>query len=348
MLTASVTLADRVEGASLRLSWSDNSSNESGFKIRRRPAGGSYSQIATVGANVSSYTDSGLTSGRTYCYKVSAFNSTGTSYPTNEACSTTASTTSSSTTSSTTTTTSSTTGGGTSISGGSSSLLLYSDNHVFVSQQYADFLDREPDSEGFTAWVNALNAGFPKAGMLEIFLGSGELRLKGKFIAQTYLGILRRDAGHAEFRGWLGALLQGMSREQIVQFFLDSDEFKSRFGSNLSNWEFVKRMYKNILLRSPDSAGLNGWVQGLDNGQMTRAQVALSFLDSDEFQNLNASQNRVNISLLYFDMLWRDPDAGGFSEWVEALDSGLPLVSVIDAFLMSGEYQARYCNCLLQ
>ncbi len=349
VLAAGVALADRVEAASLRLGWSDNSSNESGFKIERRAAGGSYAQLTTVGANVTSYTDSGLTSGRTYCYIVRAFNSAGTSVPTKEACATTASTsTSSSTSSSTTTTTSTGTTGSTSTSGGSSALTLFSDNRVFVSQQYLDFLDRAPDSVGFAAWVNALNSGFPKAGLIESFMDSGESRIKGKFIAQTYLGIFSRDAGHNEFRDWLGALLQGMSREQIVQFFLNSDEFKSRFGSGLTNRQFVERMYNNILLRSSDYAGLNGWVWALNNGQVTRAQVALSFLDSDEFQNLSASQNRVDIALLYFDMLRRDPDAGGFSGWVEALNSGVPLTSAIDAFLMSREYQAQFCNCVLQ
>jgi len=341
MLAAGVALADRVEAASLRLSWSDNSSNESGFKIERRAAGGSYAQLATVGANVTSYTDSGLTSSRTYCYTVRAFNSAGTSAPTKEDCATTASTsTSSSTTSSTSTTTSTTTGGSTSTSGGSSALLLFSDNRVFVSQQYLDFLDREPDSEGYSAWVNALNSGFPKAVMIEMFMDSGEFRLKGKFIAQTYLGILRRDADYGGFRDWLGALLQGMSREQIVQFFLNSTEFKSRFGSNLTNGEFVERVYANVLLRGSDTGGFNYWVGQLNNGKMTRAQVALSFLDSAEFQNLTVSQNRVDVSVLYFNMLRRDPDVGGFSWWVGVLNGGVPLAPVIEGFLNSAEYQS--------
>jgi hypothetical protein len=74
---------------------------------------------------------------------------------------------------------------------------------------------------------------------------------------------------------------------------------------------------------------------------MTRAQVALSFLDSVEFQSLSVSQNRLDVSLLYFGLLQRDPDPGGFSAWVEALNSGLPFTTAIDGFLMSGEYQAK-------
>jgi hypothetical protein len=136
-------------------------------------------------------------------------------------------------------------------------------------------------------------------------------------------------------------LLVGLSREQIVQAFLDSGEFQSSFGSNLTNGQFVERMYNNILLRSSDPGELNAWVGGLNSGQLTKAQVALSLLDSEEFQGLFLSQNRVDISLLYFDMLQRDADAGGFSNWVEVLNSGASLTAVIDGFLNSPEYRAN-------
>jgi hypothetical protein len=215
------------------------------------------------------------------------------------------------------------------------------ENDFFTRRQYLDFLDREPEPGGFSAWGNALDSGFPRASMIEAFMDSVEFRFKGKFIAQAYLGILGRDAEHSGFRGWLGLLLMGMSREHIVQFFLDSGEFKSRFGSNLTNGQFVERMYANVLLRSPDAGGFNYWVGQLNSGQMTRAQVGSAFLDSAEFQNLGVSQNRVEVSLLYFDMLRRDPDAGGFSYWVGAVNSGQPLASIIEGFLNSAEYHSR-------
>ena len=215
-------------------------------------------------------------------------------------------------------------------------------NAAFVFQQYIDFLDREPDAGEVSAWVSALDSGLSKADLIEVFMDSEEFRFEGKFITQTYLGILTRDADYAGFRGWLGALLVGLSREQIVQVFLDSGEFQSSFGSNLTNGQFVERMYNNILLRSSDPGGFNAWVGALNNGQLTKAQMALRFLDSGEFQGLFLSQNRVDISLLYFDMLQRDPDAGGFSNWVEVLNSGVPLTSVIDGFLNSPEYQAGF------
>jgi hypothetical protein len=275
---------------------------------------------------------------------VRAFNAAGTSNPSNVACGTTATNASSSGTSS------STTGGAiipidttrTIAAGVISPIVLLSNNSLFVQQQYLDFLDRKPEPEGLTAWVNALDRGFAKADMIEIFLDSGEFRFKGKLIAKAYLGILTRDPAHSDFRVWLEALLQGMSREQIVQAFLDSSEFKSRFGSNLTNSQFVERMYANVLLRKPETAGFNFWLGQLNNRRMTRAQVTLGFLDSIEFQNLSVSQNRLDILLLYFDMLRRDPDAEGFNNWFNALNSGVPLTSAINAFLLSSEYQAQF------
>ena len=65
----------------------DNSSNEQGFKIERRTGTTqTYTQIAIVGANVTSYNDSGLVDGETYCYRVHAFNAAGTSPYSDEAC----------------------------------------------------------------------------------------------------------------------------------------------------------------------------------------------------------------------------------------------------------------------
>ena len=82
-----VLASEPVHAAALRLSWQDTSSSEAGFKIERLN-GSTYLEIASVAANVVSYSDSNLTEGSTYCYRVRAFNSGGTSAPTNAACTT--------------------------------------------------------------------------------------------------------------------------------------------------------------------------------------------------------------------------------------------------------------------
>src|SRR3990170_4456443 len=80
-----------VLAAQLTLSWTDNSTSEDGFNIERRTGSSTtFTQIATVGANVTSYVDGGLLDATTYCYRVQAFNTTGSSGYSNEQCATTA------------------------------------------------------------------------------------------------------------------------------------------------------------------------------------------------------------------------------------------------------------------
>ncbi|GKT07291.1 C1 family peptidase [Desulforhabdus sp. TSK] len=71
----------------INLSWTDNSSNESGFKIERCKGSGctSFSQIATLGAGVRTYNNSGLAGGASYTYRVRAYNSSGNSNYSNTA-----------------------------------------------------------------------------------------------------------------------------------------------------------------------------------------------------------------------------------------------------------------------
>ncbi|WP_281322142.1 M43 family zinc metalloprotease [Flavobacterium aestivum] len=60
------------------LTWTDNATNETAYSVERATGSGSYSVIATLGANVVSYTDTGLAAGTTYSYKVRA--NAGTTY----------------------------------------------------------------------------------------------------------------------------------------------------------------------------------------------------------------------------------------------------------------------------
>ena len=58
------------------LQWTDNAYNESGFRIERR-INGVYTQVATVGANVTRYSDRDLSSTANAAYRVKAYNAVG-------------------------------------------------------------------------------------------------------------------------------------------------------------------------------------------------------------------------------------------------------------------------------
>jgi hypothetical protein len=62
------------------LAWGDNSANETGFQVERRTRGRDpYAVIATVGANVTSFQDAGLSPDTQYLYRVRAINAAGAS-----------------------------------------------------------------------------------------------------------------------------------------------------------------------------------------------------------------------------------------------------------------------------
>jgi len=73
-------------GARVQLGWTDNSTNETGFKIERKTGvGGTYAEIAIGPADSPSYLDSNVVAGTTYYYRVRATNAAGDSAYSNEA-----------------------------------------------------------------------------------------------------------------------------------------------------------------------------------------------------------------------------------------------------------------------
>jgi hypothetical protein len=78
-------VATALSRSQIRLTWTDASSNETGFRIERSTNGTSFSQIASVGAGVTSYTSTGLSKNRTYWYRVRAYNAAGNSSYSNTA-----------------------------------------------------------------------------------------------------------------------------------------------------------------------------------------------------------------------------------------------------------------------
>jgi hypothetical protein len=61
------------------VSWRDNSNNETGFLIQRSMNGGAWATVGSVGANVTFFDDTTATRGKSYSYRVAAYNSAGAS-----------------------------------------------------------------------------------------------------------------------------------------------------------------------------------------------------------------------------------------------------------------------------
>lgn len=79
--------------SSINLTWTDNSTNETGFKLERKTgSGGTYAEIAgSIAANATSYSNTGLTASTTYFYRIRSYNTAGNSSYSNEVSATTTS-----------------------------------------------------------------------------------------------------------------------------------------------------------------------------------------------------------------------------------------------------------------
>ena len=66
--------AQEASSSRITLTWTDNASNEAGFKIeRRKHSDSTFSQISKVAANTTTYEDSGLEGDTTYDYRIRAY-----------------------------------------------------------------------------------------------------------------------------------------------------------------------------------------------------------------------------------------------------------------------------------
>lgn len=69
----------------INLSWTDNASNETGFRVERAPgaSGGTFAPVGSVGANTTMFVDATLATNSTYSYRVVATNAGVSSGPSN-------------------------------------------------------------------------------------------------------------------------------------------------------------------------------------------------------------------------------------------------------------------------
>lgn len=101
--------------------------------------------------------------------------------------------------------------------------------------------------------------------------------------------------------------------------------------------QFVRRLYNVILLREPDSKGLEEWVHQLKTGTETGAEVTRGFVFSNEFLQKNYS-NEEYIERLYNAILGRNSDPDGKAGWVSELETGFSRLHICSGFIGSAEF----------
>jgi len=97
---------------------------------------------------------------------------------------------------------------------------------------------------------------------------------------------------------WIHVLDHGTSLDTVAGGFPASGDFAERYGNNLTNDQFVTRLYQNVLHREPEKGGYDHWMLVLGNG-LSRAVVLAAFGESTEnkAQVIGAIQDGMEYTL---------------------------------------------------
>ncbi|MCU1371115.1 MAG: hypothetical protein JWO77_2309 [Ilumatobacteraceae bacterium] len=210
---------------------------------------------------------------------------------------------------------------------------------ALVRQQFLDFHGREPSSAESQKWLTDLHSGARSP----VQTVTGIARLTGSYDVSTrmtrlYSAYFERLPDYSGYGYWTGKLRAGSSLKKVSDTFAASSEFKNKYGP-LSNTDFVKKVYSNVLHRSPDTSGLNYWVNKLNKKTASRGQVMLNFSESNE--NVTKMDSEVSSVLLRASMLRKMPTAQEYLDDTADLDGAGTLESLALEIMNSGPYDAR-------
>lgn len=99
-----------------------------------------------------------------------------------------------------------------------------------------------------------------------------------------------------------------------------------------SSSTFVSQLYQTFLARDADTSS-NYWTAQLDSGFITKAQVAYSFVTSQEY-----SQGVEAVARLYYAAFKRAPDLPGLQFWMKVSRLGGTLDQISTQFVGSSEF----------
>ncbi|HEX7136088.1 MAG TPA: DUF4214 domain-containing protein, partial [Iamia sp.] len=208
---------------------------------------------------------------------------------------------------------------------------------AFVDRQWSDLVARPPSSAEHDLWLERLRAGTHLPGDVVAFLRrSNDHRRAVDPVVRLYGAYFERLPDPAGLEYWAARRRSGTTIDQVSQSFAASTEFRTLYGT-LDDREFVRRVYRNVLGREGDAAGVDYWTAELDAGRRTRGAVMAGF--SESVENREARAATVDVAVLHIEMLGRRPTAVELDAGIEDLEGGLPLATYATRIHLSQEYR---------
>ncbi len=196
-----------------------------------------------------------------------------------------------------------------------------------VTRLYQAYFDRSPDPAGLNYWTGQRLSGNSLASISDRFSESPEFAstygaLNNRaFVARIFANVLDRPAEESGLDYWTSELDAGRrTRGEVMVGFSESPEFVLRMRHLDSDQ--VRRLYRAFFLREADDEGLSFWY-GQQISGLSLSEIAERFARDAEFVSRYGSlASREFVSLVYQNVLDREPDRGGLSYWTSELDAG--------------------------
>jgi hypothetical protein len=231
------------------------------------------------------------------------------------------------------------------------------DISFFVTQQYIDFLGRLPDQGGFNNWVATLQ-GCPDGGyglnnptcdrvhVAKSTFQSIEFQTRGYWAYRFYEVAFGRRPSYSEFipdmalvGGPKSPQEEALSKDQHLAEFIQRSEFTQKYDSVINN----AAAYVDLLLQTaglPNHPQRATLISQMQSGQKSAAQVLREIVESQEVED--RFYVRGFVSMMYYGFLRRDPDAAGFQNYVNQLNTTWDPRKVTFDFIYSPEYLGRF------
>lgn len=221
--------------------------------------------------------------------------------------------------------------------GAEEDVLEFPNPEEFVTQQYRDFLARDPDAGGLEFWSNQLRSGINPGGLVEFMVSQPEFSEAVAPIVRLYNAHFRRSPDFAGLQFWADQFRNGVPLAGISDEFARSAEFQNTYGA-LTDDAFVDLVYNNVFDRNADAGGKAFWLTQLGGG-LSRGSMMAEFSESPEY--VAQTNGSVRATMLYLGMLRRSPEAGGLVFWADYIENGPGYALAVANFLFSDEYGRR-------
>ena len=114
-------------------------------------------------------------------------------------------------------------------------------------------------------------------------------------VAKLYVATFNRAPDAAGLNYWTNS--SGLSIEGIAQSFFDQSETQTLYPTSTSNNSFVTSVYDNLFNRTPDTAGLNYWVNELNNGNISKQNFILAVINGALGDDATILTNKQTVGL---------------------------------------------------